>query len=213
MLFDYGADIIESDKERNLYYKFFAAYYFNELVAGFEQRLRTFDRLLSSESDAYINYETGSLLNLSPQSTHITFDAHAYILDPHADRGEFADILIHDRSRSIVVAIEAKFLTDWNVEKDILANLTRRNNITTRNPELNLIQCLLITGTKWSQVQRLANHPRSSYTALQQQTGVSLIILTWEKLIETCENKAVREYFRYHITQGKDNFRRYGSKK
>ena len=42
MLFEPKLDIIESEKERNLYYKFFAGYFFNELVPIYEQRVTNF---------------------------------------------------------------------------------------------------------------------------------------------------------------------------
>ncbi len=46
MLFDYGKNILESEKERNLYYKFFAGYFFNELIEGYQDRLMGFLTLL-----------------------------------------------------------------------------------------------------------------------------------------------------------------------
>lgn len=120
MLFDIGDSVVESEKERNLYAKFFAGYFFNELVPGAEKRLDGFANLIQEkarkcdiETDLVISYETA----------HACFDTHAYLLGGknqlgQEDRGEIADILLHDRKNKVLISIEAKFLEDFEVNKD-----------------------------------------------------------------------------------------------
>lgn len=48
MIFDSTADLFESYKERNVYYKIFAGYLLNELVPGHADRLRRLCSVLST---------------------------------------------------------------------------------------------------------------------------------------------------------------------
>lgn len=84
MLFD--TNRTDSDKERNLYAKYFAGYLFNELIEGYSERV-------AAISD-YLSEITGEGIKFA--KPHLSFDNHAYPFSVEADRGEFADILLHD---------------------------------------------------------------------------------------------------------------------
>jgi hypothetical protein len=47
MLFETAEDAFESEKERNLYFRYFAGYFFDELVPSFGSRLATFCELVN----------------------------------------------------------------------------------------------------------------------------------------------------------------------
>ena len=128
MLFNHGTDTFESEKERNLYYKFFAGYFFNDLVSGYEKRVKSFYKLLFQEGideeDCFGDFVLHEGMKI-PSAISVTFDFHGYLLEGARDRGELADILIQDHQNNIFIAIEAKSLTDWNYEKDITVNSGR----------------------------------------------------------------------------------------
>jgi len=210
MLFDYGPQVIESEKERNLYFKFFAGYYFNELIPGYKQRVERFYKLVNENGEEYINYPHKREMLISPKDIHITFDLHAYLLNPNADKGELADVLIYDQTNKTVICIEAKFLSDWNVKKDICSNSKRIKKVAaiSSNKQLIFVQILLITKAKWQNVCKRKKQNNSSYRALHEIKDVPLIILTWDKLIDICRNdEGVRKYFKHHILRTKADFR------
>ncbi|MGI2214739.1 hypothetical protein [Shewanella oncorhynchi] len=86
MIFNSGPCVLESEKERNLYTKFFAGYFFNEFIDGYDERVVWINSYLSKKLNKTV----------SLQSPSISFDNHTYLLDIDSDRGEFADILLHD---------------------------------------------------------------------------------------------------------------------
>jgi hypothetical protein len=78
MLFSIRADDFESEKERNFYYKFYAGYFFNELIPNVETHLSSFCTLLNNCTRGG---KSASLIriNLTPNNTHISFDNHGYL--------------------------------------------------------------------------------------------------------------------------------------
>ena len=149
MLFTTKNDDFESEKERNLYYKLFAGYLFNELVTGVEGRLAAFADIINSSPRRGQAASTKSVM-LSIAATHISFDNHAYLFaDLALDRGEFADILLHDRSNQVVVPIEAKVYSNWSYDKDVLANERRLQAIEAQMPGTHFVPCLLVTSKRW----------------------------------------------------------------
>src|SRR3990172_8422878 len=112
----------ESEKERNLYAKFFAGYFFNPFAPGRDARMAQFSALLEFKAQE-AQFDRGPHpIALSPHQAHVSFDNHIWRLS-ELDRGEFADILVYDDN--FWISFEAKFLRSFNCEKDIAANLNR----------------------------------------------------------------------------------------
>ena len=141
MLFSIRNDDFESEKERNLYYKFFAGYFLNEHVQGLEMRLQAFCDLLSNCSRGGKNISQEPI-TLTPECAHVSFDNHGYLFSGlGTDRGEFADILVHDRSTSVVIPIEAKVHSNWSYEKDVISNERRLRLIEREMPSARFFFC------------------------------------------------------------------------
>ncbi|MBK8983481.1 MAG: hypothetical protein IPM38_14480 [Ignavibacteria bacterium] len=190
MLFNQIDNLLESEKERNLYYKFFCGYYFNELVDGFNERITNFNEIINTQCIDYINSEKLNI-QLSAADSHVTFDVHSYLICK-TDRGELADIFIMDNKNKICIAIEAKFLTDWGFVKDVVQNSIRIKSCSEKLKDYIFIQCLLIKESKWNEVIKLKNHPSSNYTRLKNQTEIPLFVLTWETLINSVPDENIK---------------------
>jgi hypothetical protein len=220
MLFDTGSDVFESEKERNLYYKVFAGYLFNEHIAGFEARLERFCHLLDESPDRG-QAASDEPVVLSPATTHVSFDNHAYRFEGCGiDRGELADILVHDRSTRTIVTIEAKVHSDWSYRKDILENDARLRRIEERIPGVRLVPCLLVSRSKWEAVQKQRNHGGSQYRLFVESPDNRFRILLWEDVAEVCGEDSVRRFVAAALsdrsgevayTFGDDWFRRRGA--
>ena len=206
MLFEATPYIMESEKERNLYYKFFAGYFFNELVLGYQNRVNRFlERHIFNSPQ---KFGPKIALNFShANKIYITFDYHAYLIDEKSDRGEVADVLLFEPKDDLIISIEAKFLTDWKFEKDVLKNLERLKLFKNKNK----IQCLLITEQKLKNSLNKINQPRSNFKKLIDNQAIlefPFIILTWEALIRDCENQNIKAFFENHLKKRKDDFRK-----
>lgn len=192
MIFDHGIDVFESEKERNLYYKVFAGYLLNEYIDGIEARLNAFCRWVNDaphRGKAAPNVD----LRLDVGTTHVSFDNHAYMLEECAtDRGEFADVLVHDRSNKIIVAIEAKVHSDWSYSKDVAANDTRIRRIEAQMAGVTFVPCLLVKKDKWAEAERMQNHPRSNYRPFVERDDNRCRVLFWEDLAALVGNEDVK---------------------
>jgi len=196
MLYNQCNDINESEKERNLYYKYFAGYFFNEPVPGLESRFSKFALLLQRKAQEQGIDEISKDL-FSVKDVHVSFDNHAYlVLGKEVGRGEFADIMVYDSKNKILVAIEVKYLSDWNYQKDIEGNAERINKISNHLKCKRTIQCLLILYRKLQQVQKKVGHSRSNYTRLNNMLENRPMILTWEEFLDICDNKSVSSYLK-----------------
>ena len=217
MLFNHGTDTFESEKERNLYYKFFAGFFFNELVPGYEERVKSFYELLfhnnNDEADSFGDFKLLEGMKI-PSSVYVTFDFHGYLIDDASDSGELADILIQDHQNNLFIALEAKSLTDWNYKKDIKINSERIEKLTEYADKI--YQILLITDNKLLGVKNKANHKKSNWNKLisqQNKLQVPLKIITWEDLFDICLNmnddshRKVIQFFQEHIEKKRDDFR------
>lgn len=206
MLFETTPNIMESEKERNLYYKFFAGYFFNELVLGYQNRVNGF--LERHIFDSPNKFGPKMAFNFPDvNKIYITFDYHAYLIDEKSDRGEVADVLLFEPKEDLVISIEAKFLTDWKFEKDVLKNLERLKLFKNKNK----IQCLLITEQKLKNSLNKINQPGSNYKKLidnQATLKFPFIILTWEALIQDCENQNIKAFFEKHLKKRRADFRK-----
>ena len=194
MLFTSKAEDFESEKERNLYYKVFAGYFFNELVPGLEERLALFADLINScqrrgqaAADQHVRF--------SATSAHVSFDNHAYLFPSLAqDKGEFADILLHDRANRVVVPIEAKVHSDWSYEKDVIDNERRLRAIQAQLPEIHFVPCLLITSSRWEECQRHGSQQHSNYRRFAEEASCRTRVLLWEDLAGLIREATVREH-------------------
>lgn len=182
----------ESEKERNLYAKFFVGYWFNELVAGFEQRLQIFCDIVRDGSN-------GMARPVMTPAARVTLDYHSY----GVDNGECADVLVADFSTGHLVAVEAKLGTDFSYEKDIKANAERIGNLPRSFAGIsNLTQCLLITAAKKAQLESRVHLTRSNLRRLQNHRvdhpAIPLSLVTWEQFASHAEER-VQTYLREHI--------------
>ena len=182
MLFDENPS--ESYKERNLYYKFFAGYFFNELVPGWEQRLNEFCQLIGAKSGL-----PGGI-TLSPATTHVSFDNHLIQRVRGVDRGEFADILILDQQYGVLVGIEVKYLSDWNYRKDIETNSERLHKAGKELGARTVVQCLLVSRSKWE---------KSRQKPFLESMNPAIAVILWEELQERCTNEKLVNYLRWQM--------------
>ena len=68
----------ESYKERNLYYKIFAGYIFNEFVAGYAERKERFLDLICTQENNTNYYKTKQIIEkMKHEEIHVDFDHHA----------------------------------------------------------------------------------------------------------------------------------------
>ena len=204
MLFNFPENTIESEKELNFYFKFFAGYYFNELVPGIEGRIQDFCQILNNAPDRFNVPDFG--IELSPGNIHVTFDLHAYLFDRQTDRGELADIFIADHVKSVCIAIEVKWLEDWDYEKDIIANKDRIKLLQMHFK--NVYQCLLIKRSKLENGKKKEKIAGSNYSRLFDQKDIPIILITWEHLLEKIDEPAVKTFFKHYIETPKADFRK-----
>jgi hypothetical protein len=198
MLFNCDSSSFESEKERNLYYKFFGGYFFNELVAGGDERLRQFCQLVDNPD--YPKTPPSRPLSFSAATTHVSFDNHAYMFEQcGVDRGELADVLVHDRANRTLVFIEAKVHSDFSYAKDILKNGARIQAVTSRLGECQAVHCLLIKESKWTEVQRQVGNRNSQFAKLCADTNCTTRIVTWERFADICGDPVVAAYLRTQL--------------
>lgn len=181
MIFEIDNREFESEKERNLYWKFFAGFYFNELIPGYEVRVREFYSLLSQPT-----YQVGDIpmdrLQVPPDAVYVSFDNHP---DRYLGKqsGEFADILIHDPQNGILVGIEAKYLDDWDYQKDIVQNTEKLDFVGAHMGTEATLLCLLVPRAKWENVVAMEARPGSNFRRLKEHTGTTAVLL-WENFVE-----------------------------
>ena len=192
MIFETDQREFESEKERNLYYKFFAGFYFNELISGYENRVREFYALLRSPT-----YQVGdppiNRLQSVPSAVFVSFDNHP---DRYRGKqsGEFADILIHDPLNDLLVGIEAKYLDNWEYRKDIVENTEKLEYMGAKLGVTFTQLCLLVSRSKWDRVVAMEAHHGSNFRRLKEHTG-AVSVLLWESLMGLqAVPQAVRSY-------------------
>ena len=178
---------LESYKERNLYYKFFAGYYFNELVPDESSRkirfLEKLEEIIDMNSDRFKGDKVltkGILNGLKSKEIQVTFDYHsAQIIeeDKRDDRGEMSDVLLFTDSHFI--SIECKFLEDMKIKKDIETvqqRIVRVKNKISKGNEIFPIQILLMVKKKWENskhsVEASIPNQRSSCRGMVKMTCV-----------------------------------------
>jgi len=192
MIFDNRPDTFESEKERNLYYKIFAGYILNELIPGYPNRLNNLCKVINNPEERGKSAPTSKLI-LHPAHTHVSFDNHLYLFSElKTDRGEFADILIHDKSNRTIVCIEAKLHSDWSYDKDILQNQDRHNLLKSVLPQTQFYSVLLISRYRWNQVKKKESDKDSNYKRFRDGSECGSIVILWENLRDVIGNESVR---------------------
>ncbi len=216
MIFDISADNWEdkeSYKERNLYYKIFAGYLFNEIIPGEEERKNSFIDLLKDilkENDRIIDKDNklpAILSEIRKENIHVTFDYHSAQLDGK-DRGEMSDILL--LAGSYFISIECKFLENMRISKDVEEVQSRIKTVKeTGKLGINPIQILLLKESKWLNSKRAGKKEESFYTLFQKEKmeeyEIPVIVLFWDELIKLIpkEDKKVKEYLFKQINRKK----------
>lgn len=211
MIFNTAA-AFESEKERNLYYKFFAGFFFNELVLSYEKRVQAFYNFMFSVPAKHCYgppFKMPTDAITFPNALSVTFDYHGYLLNEKCNRGELADILIHDQTNGLVFAIEAKFLSDWSFNKDVEGNTKRIELSGIKQGCKEVYQVLLITRSKLSEVEKKEHVLRSSLAKLNPNESLPypFKIITWQDLISLCGNEKVEKYFEEHVKKDRKSFR------
>jgi len=206
MLFTTRNDDFESEKERNLYYKFFAGYFFNELIPDAGSRLASFCTLLTNCTRGGKSISTKPI-ELTLEGTHVSFDNHGYLFRGiGTDRGEFADIFIHDRSKRVLIPIEAKVHSNWSYEKDILSNEKRLGLIEKEMSDIKIIPCLLVTSTKWEASSRQESNEHSNYQKMMESEDCRTRVIFWEELLDITTDDCVRVFVENQLARPKTGF-------
>lgn len=184
MIFESEQRRFESEKERNLYFKFFAGFYFNEFVRwhpqnldGYSERLMDFYRLLD-HAPFRVGEDHMAGIRPSIGRTYVSFDNQIDRYD-ETYRGEFADILIQDEPNRLLIGIEAKFQDDWDYQKDIVENTTKLGVMAGKLGAENVLLCLLVTKDKWANVVSMQVKKNSNFDRLQNHPS-PVVVLHWE---------------------------------
>lgn len=201
MIFDNSRYVFESEKERNFYYKIFAGYIFNELIPGYQNRLERFCNLLTRPEEKGMGYDKRSI-NLNPSSTHISFDNHLYLFSQlKTDKGEFADILIHDKNNNVIIAIEAKLHSAWSYEKDIVSNTSRHDLIRNALPSVIIKPVLLLLKYRWDYTKKQESKDHSNYLRFKNDKECKFIVILWEQIRDLIDDEKVMGYFEAQVNR------------
>ncbi len=187
---------LESYKERNLYYKIFAGYLFNELIEGYDERKNLFIQLLRKKlKDNKMYFGNENLINefinkIENQEFHLTFDFHTtQVLDDN--RGEMSDILI--TTRTSFLSIECKYLSNLSFKKDIKevqARIGRFSEHIGKDP----VQIILVKKQKWE-------FSKNIKTNLEESIGIPVIILFWEDILSIVKDEFVKKYLELQLAR------------
>lgn len=201
----FKANEFESNRERNLYYKFFAGYFFNELIEGVEKRKAAFcDLLISKVVDFEKSIGSEKIMKEAINSLNtgdfaVTFDFHSSQIideDKRNDRGEMSDVLLI--SKTHFISIECKFLSNLSFGKDILEVQERIIKIK-KEFQREPIQLLLIKKIKWDNIVNSQKKGGSFFTLFHKnktQSDIPVIVIHWEELLALITNNAfVSQYF------------------
>lgn len=189
----------ESYKERNLYYKFFAGYFFNEFISTIDERTIAFIKRLKeivlNEENRFIGDKKITLEQLDAiqnETKYITFDYHvAQFYKGNKDRGEMSDILIY--SKQNFISIECKYLSNMSYKKDI-EEVQSRIKIAESEFNSKGIQVLLMKESKFKNSTN-SNKENSFAKKIENHNHViPTIILFWEDLLAMTTDTVVKEY-------------------
>jgi hypothetical protein len=201
MIYDISETSFESEKERNLYYKIFAGYLCNELVPDYDSRVQAFFEVLNAP--VAIGQAAPALPeSLDRRNTHVSFDNHLYLFQKaRGDRGEFADILLHDVTSRTLIAIEAKLHSDWSHEKDIVANQSRHSQLTDLLPGINLVPVLLLSERRWIRVKKKESNEHSNYRRFVEDEHCRFRVILWEQIASIIKERIVRDFLNSQLSR------------
>ena len=196
----------ESEKERNLYYKIFGGYLFNELVPDYEMRVQNFFDLL--KSPVAIGQDAPPLpKSPDPRSTHVSFDNHLYLFDrQEKDRGEFADILVQDAANKTFIAIEAKLHSNWSYEKDIRTNDKRHQRLVELVPPITVVPVLLVTKRRWDHVTKKESNEHSNYLRFVADSECRFRVILWEQIGTKIKDPNVKRFLESQLLRNNKEF-------
>jgi hypothetical protein len=192
--------LFESYKERNLYYKIFAGYLFNEIIEGYDKRKTDFLSLiyqLKNDKQRFIdiNNQADEVLNhLIKDEWNLTFDYHTAQIfreDKINDRGEMSDILL--LTANSIVSFECKFLSNYSIEKDIYSVQERIFKFS-KHFNRSAIQILLLKRDKWNYSKKILNRVYNE----SGKVFFPIIIVFWEDIAELIREPQVLSFL---ITQ------------
>lgn len=204
MIFNVVAENLKNDesyKERNLYYKFFAGYFFNELISGYEDRKLHFFNLLESKislPDRFFGESNNANTILTEMQTvplNVTFDYHpAQIFeeDKKDNRGEMSDILV--LTGKYMLSIECKFLSNINYKKDVNEVQERIIKFSNRFNKAAL-QILLLKKEKWNNSKLTRNNLND------KRPVIPIVVLFWEDLLVISNNKIVCNFLSIQLNR------------
>jgi hypothetical protein len=175
-----------------------AGYFFNELVPGYIDRFNSF-------IDLFKTPVFGHRIDMNPfkniEDVNVSFDFHLkQESETEDDRGEVADILIYDKTT--LLAIEAKYLSNWSYEKDVVRNQKRINEFSeiTSFKKPNIYHCLLVAENKWlnsiDQWEKL-HKESSNYKKLKEAINnleYPLSVITWQNILTKTTDRNVFSY-------------------
>jgi hypothetical protein len=191
VIFNFSIDRISKDsrKERNLYYKFFAGYYFNPFIKGIEKRITKF----------YTCLDLGVALD-NPDALKrfsVTFDYHLnQALKNTCNGPEVADVLIVDENKRLVTGIEVKFTSNFHTDDDV-KNLIDRLGEVAKIWNMDPCPVLLVTKNKLGNAEALRTHSGSNFTKLAGYPECK--VLNWDILLDHIEDIQVKQYFEAQI--------------
>lgn len=187
----------ESHKERNLYYKVFGGYLFNELLGGYLDRKNAFFEMLIANCDKAGFYFGDNQLAkqrlklISKSDVTVTFDYHINQGIQIKDRGEMSDVLIS--SNSAFCSIECKYLSDYDYNNDIKMVQNRINQYAKQH-SLVPVQILLITKQK---------HYKSKQTTKIDTIECPLVFAHWEQIMELTKGTPIERYIEVQLMRKK----------
>ena len=209
MIFTIDADNLqngESYKERNLYYKIFAGFLFNELVEHptYEVRKAEFCKLLLEkikQPESFFGDKQiadNILIGIQSEVWKITFDYHpAQIFpeDKRDNRGEMSDILI--MAGKHMLSIECKFLSDINYDKDVIEVQDRIIKFS-EHFKIEALQIFILKKDKWNNSKRIRKE-------LLNKPQIPLLVLFWEDILLMIEGSKmeVADYLKLQIGRKK----------
>jgi hypothetical protein len=200
MLFNNSQTNFESEKERNLYYKVFAGFLFNELIDGYSERIKKIIELFDHSSIVGRKAIDFSVESIDTSDLHVSFDNHLYLFsDITADRGEFADILIHSKRSNVIFTIEAKLNSNFTFSKDILQNQKRINTIHQKLDTVKIIPILLLRKSKWLEKY----HTGSNHYKFLHFKENQFRVIFWEDILEIIGqfDKKVHNYLKQQLAR------------
>jgi len=198
-------ELKESYKERNLYFKIFCGYLFNELIDGYIERIDSFFTLLkntiseNSEERFYSNSNKSNCIDtlkkIQENRFFVSFDYHLDQIKKNSDRGEMSDVVLW--SIDNFISIEIKYLTNWTYKKDIVSVQKRMLEACKYLEQKDPIQVLLIDSKKWNNsIKKKKQHGNQLIELIKNRNKLEfpLIIITWQDIVNIVKEEKIKKY-------------------